>query len=35
MQTSETGFYLIAKGYTDFETLEIRINNVLNEVKES
>jgi putative protein-disulfide isomerase len=35
MQTSETGFYLIAKGYTDFETLEFRINNVLNEVKES
>lgn len=35
IQTSETGFYLIAKGYTDFETLEFRINNVLNEVKES
>jgi putative protein-disulfide isomerase len=35
MQTSETGFYLIAKGYTDFETLEFRINNVLNDVKES
>lgn len=32
MQTSETGFYLIAKGYTDLETLELRINNVLKEI---
>lgn len=32
MQTSDTGFYLIAKGYTDLETLELRIKNVLNEI---
>lgn len=32
MQTSETSFYLISKGYTDFETLDQRIKNVLNEI---
>ncbi|WP_276362081.1 DsbA family protein [Daejeonella sp. H1SJ63] len=31
MQLSETSFYLIAKGYTDPETLELRINNVIKE----
>jgi putative protein-disulfide isomerase len=34
MQTSDTGFYLIAKGYTDLETLELRIKNVLKEIEE-
>lgn len=31
MQMSETSFYLIARGYTDTDTLELRINNVLKE----
>lgn len=31
MQMSETSFYLIAKGYTDSDTLELRIRNVLKE----
>lgn len=35
MQTSETGFYLIAKGYTDYDTLELRIENVLKELESS
>jgi putative protein-disulfide isomerase len=35
IQTSETGFYLIAKGFTDYDTLELRINNVLKELKGS
>ena len=28
---SETKFYMIAKGYTDYETLNERIQNVLKE----
>lgn len=31
MQVSDVSFYLIAKGYTDQDTLELRINNVLKE----
>jgi len=33
IQTSDTGFYLIAKGYTDLNTLNMRISNVLDELK--
>lgn len=33
IQSSETGFYLIAKGYTDSATLELRIENVLKELE--
>lgn len=33
VQSGDMKFYLIAKGYTDFETLELRLNNVLKEVK--
>jgi putative protein-disulfide isomerase len=32
LQESETKFYLLAKGYTDFETLELRINSVVEEI---
>ena len=35
VQTSETKFYMVAQGYTDFETLNERINNVLNETTDS
>jgi len=35
IQTSDTGFYLIAKGFTEFDTLELRINNVLKELEKS
>lgn len=31
IQTGESNFYLIAKGYTDIDTLEARIKNVLKE----
>lgn len=31
MQVSETKFYLLARGYTDYETLKQRIENVLKE----
>jgi putative protein-disulfide isomerase len=31
IKTGERNFYMIAKGYTDFETLELRIANVLKE----
>lgn len=31
IQLTDTKFYLIAEGYTDFETLNIRIQNVLKE----
>lgn len=31
MQLSETKFYLLSRGYTDYETLNERINNVLKE----
>jgi putative protein-disulfide isomerase len=31
MQLSDTKFYLLARGYTDYETLSERINNVLKE----
>lgn len=31
LQLTDTKFYLIAEGYTDFETLNVRIKNVLNE----
>lgn len=32
LQLSETKFHLLARGYTDYETLNIRIENALNEV---
>ena len=35
IQTSDTGFYLIAKGFTELDTLELRIDNVLKELKGS
>lgn len=35
VQTSETKFYMVAQGYTDFETLNERIKNVLNETADS
>ena len=31
IQLSETKFFLVAQGYTDFETINLRIENVLNE----
>jgi len=31
MQISESKFYLLARGYTDYETLNERIKNCLNE----
>ncbi len=31
VQTDETKFHLVARGYTDYETLKRRIENVLNE----
>jgi len=33
VQTAKTQFYLIAKGYTDFETLDERVQKVLAEIK--
>ncbi|WP_423148284.1 DsbA family protein [Rubrolithibacter danxiaensis] len=33
IQNSDTHFYLIARGYTDLETLELRIQNVLSEIR--
>ncbi|WP_395626242.1 DsbA family protein [Daejeonella sp.] len=33
IQSSETSFHLIAKGYTDSATLELRIENVLKEIE--
>ena len=35
IQASESKFYLIAKGYTDSDTLELRIDNVLKEINSS
>ncbi|SKB34232.1 DsbA family protein [Daejeonella lutea] len=35
VQSGETGFYLIAKGYTDLDTLELRLQNVLSEIQAS
>lgn len=35
LQTSESKFYLVARGYTDFETLRSRLNDILKEVKTS
>ncbi|MBC7914422.1 MAG: DsbA family protein [Pyrinomonadaceae bacterium] len=32
LQESESKFYLLAKGYTDFETLGLRITNILEEI---
>jgi putative protein-disulfide isomerase len=32
IQTGETKFYMVAKGYTDYEALENRINNLLAEI---
>lgn len=32
VQSGESGFYLIAKGYTDIDTLELRMENVLKEI---
>ena len=34
LQASETKFYLLAKGYTDYDTLQQRLENVLKEIKE-
>lgn len=34
MQTGESKFYLLARGYTDYETMKERINNVLKELNE-
>jgi putative protein-disulfide isomerase len=33
LQVSDSKFYLIAKGYTDFETVKERLDNVLKELK--
>jgi len=33
VQTGETNFYLIANGYTDIDTLETRLQNVLEEIQ--
>jgi putative protein-disulfide isomerase len=33
LQASETKFYLISRGYTDYETLKERIENVLKEIQ--
>lgn len=35
LQENESKFHLMAKGYTDYATLEQRINNALNEIKSS
>ncbi len=35
LQVNESKFYLLAKGYTDYETLQQRIDNVLKEVKQA
>lgn len=32
IQQSETKFYLIAQGYADYETIELRINNIKQEI---
>jgi putative protein-disulfide isomerase len=32
MQTEELKFYLLSRGYTDYETLKTRINTVLMEI---
>ena len=32
LQESESKFYRLTKGYTDFETLDLRINNVMEEI---
>jgi len=32
LQVNESKFYLLSRGYTDYETLKTRIDNVLNEV---
>lgn len=32
IQVDDTRFYLIAKGYTDYDTLELRISNVIKEI---
>ncbi|HEY1023938.1 MAG TPA: DsbA family protein [Sphingobacteriaceae bacterium] len=31
VQTGELNFYLAAKGYTDYDTLQLRISNILHE----
>lgn len=33
LQASESKFYLLAKGYTDFDTLKNRILNILNDIE--
>jgi putative protein-disulfide isomerase len=35
MQMNESKFYLLARGYTDYETLKTRIDNMLNEISSS
>lgn len=33
IQVSESKFYLVARGYADYETMELRINNVKDEIE--
>jgi putative protein-disulfide isomerase len=33
IQASESKFYLVARGYADYETMELRINNVKKELQ--
>lgn len=35
LQASDSKFYLVAKGYTDYDTVSGRLNNILNELKAS
>ncbi len=35
IQADERKFYLLAKGYTDYETLKTRLDNVLEEIKKT
>ncbi len=34
LQVSESKFYLISKGYTDYPTLKARVENILHEIRE-
>ena len=34
IQTDQTKFYLLARGYTDYDDLQARIENVLKEIAE-
>src|SRR5690606_29340038 len=33
MQASDTKFYLLAQGYTDYDTLKERVDNVIKEIE--